>query len=301
MVNRWSLSRHRVVGTACVALAVVGASWIGVRLSAGSPNDGFYLVIGASAAKGFEPSGSMTPRGPAEGPTANGYANDVDAMLATTGTPLALQNISCPGETIQTFVGGGDACTPTTSMLSRAENILHDQYEEKGVVTIDVGFNNIRPCLQFASVDESCVASTVALIKEDLPQALSGLEKAAGPGVTFVGVPYGDPFLGHYVNSSLGPANATSTLVAMNRLDTALDGAFKASKIAVAPITTALKMNDTKKTGRHDGQVVPENVATACDTTWMCRPAPWGPNDHPNNDGYSLIAKAIVGVLPRSF
>jgi hypothetical protein len=172
--------------------------------------------------------------------------------------------------------------------------------EKTGVVTIDVGFNNIRPCLQFTTIEESCVKSSVALIKEDLPEALSGLEKAAGPAVTFVGVPYGDPYLGHYVNSSLGSANATSTLRAMKTMDAALDDAFNASKIVVAPVATALKMNDTKMTGHYDGRVVPEDVAMACDTTWMCRIAPWGPNDHPNNLGYATIAKAIDQVLPAS-
>ncbi len=240
----------------------------------------------------------MTPRGPAEAATNNGYANDLDAVLAAKGSPLTLDNIACPGETIQTFVDGGDACTPSTSLLSRAESFLRDKSGEIGIVTIDIGFNDIRPCLQFTKVDESCVASSVALIKRDLPQAVSGLEKAAGRGVAFVGVPYGDPFLGHYLDSSLGPANAMATLQAVKEMDAALDAAFKASNVAVAPVASALMVSDTKMTGHYDGRVVPENVAKACETTWMCRAAPWGPNDHPDNKGYSIIATAITHVLP---
>jgi lysophospholipase L1-like esterase len=299
MAIRPSLSPRRTLGIACAALVIVGATWLGVQLS-GSSSHGFYLVIGASDAKGFEPIGSMSPRGPNEAATNNGYANDVDEVLTEKGSPLTLVNIACPGETVQTFVHGGDACTPTTSLLSRAESFLRSQRGATGVVTIDVGFNNIRPCLQFTTVDESCVESSVALINKDLPLALSGLEKAAGPGVTFVGIPYGDPFLGHYLNSSLGPANATLTLSAMKRMDAALDDAFEASKIAVAPVASALKISDTKMTGHYDGRAVPEDVATACETTWMCRAAPWGPNDHPNNKGYATIANAIVQVLPAS-
>jgi hypothetical protein len=83
-------------------------------------------------------------------------------------------------------------------------------------------------------------------------------------------------------------------------MDAALDDAFAASKIVVAPVATALKMSDTKMTGHYDGRVVPEDVAMACDTTWMCRTAPWGPNDHPNNLGYATIAKAIDQVIPAS-
>jgi lysophospholipase L1-like esterase len=284
-------------GIVCLALMVIGVALIGIRIAGGS-SAGFYLVIGASDAKGFEPTGTMTPRGSGEAATSNGYATDVDAMLADRGTPLTLFNIACPGETVQTFVNGGDACTPSSSMLSRAESFLSDNAGEAGVVTIDVGFNDIRPCLQFTKVDESCVAKSVELIRHDLPQALSGLEKAAGSGVAFVGVPYGDPFLAHYLDPSLGPANATATLHAMEELDGALDAAFTASNVAVAPVASALAVSDTTMTGHYEGRVVPEDVAMACETTWMCRPKPWGPNDHPDNEGYSMIAAAITHVLP---
>jgi lysophospholipase L1-like esterase len=273
---------------------------IGVRALASGSDTGFYLVIGASAAKGYEPSGSVGPRGPNEAATSNGYANDLDKMLAAKDLPLTLNNIACPGETIQSFVNGGDACSASLSQLNRAESFLRDNFEKTGVVTIDIGFNNIRPCLQFTSVEWSCVAKSVALIKKDLPQALSGLETAAGPRVVFVGVPYGDPYLGHYLVPSLGPANSAATLRAMKEMDTALVSAFKAAKMAVAPVTSALQISDAKTTGHYKGRVVPENVAMACETTWMCRDAPWGPNDHPDNEGYSIIAKAIANALPAS-
>lgn len=288
------------MGISCLVVVVIGAALIGARVIANRSNAGFYLVIGASAARGFEPTGSMTPRGPAEAASNNGYANDLDSMLAAKGSKLALDNIACPGETIQTFVGGGDACTPTTSQLSRAESFLRDHTGESGVVSIDVGFNNIRPCLQFTTVSESCVASSVALIHQDLPKALAALKKAAGPKVTFVGVPYGDPFLGHYLVNSEGPANATETLQAMNEMDAALDAAFGGSNMAVAPVTSALKLSDTSMTGDYGGHRVPEDVAMACKTTWECRATPWGPNDHPDNEGYSMIAKAIEQELPAS-
>jgi lysophospholipase L1-like esterase len=299
MVKRESWSHRRKIGTTFVALVVVVGTLVGVLVSTRS-SSGFYLVIGASAAKGFEPIGTMGPRGPNEAATDNGYANDLDAMLAAKGSSLTLDNIACPGETIQTFVNGGDACSPSLSQLDRAEKLLRHNSGENGVVTIDVGFNNIRPCLQFSNVDASCVASSVQLIDQYLPKALAGLQKAAGPGVTLVGVPYGDPFLGHYVAPTLGPANATATLRAMTTLDAALDRAFRAANIRIAPVVTALKTSDAKMTGEYEGRLLPQNVAMACETTWMCRAAPWGPNDHPDNEGYSIIAKAIEGVLPSS-
>jgi hypothetical protein len=240
----------------------------------------------------------MTPKGPAEAATNNGYATDLVAILTAKGLPLRLENIACPGETIKSFIDGGDACTPLTSQLSRAESFLRDNSQETGIVTIDVGFNNIRPCLQFAKVDEKCVATAVALIKRELPQALKGLKAAAGRRVAMVGLLYGDPFLGHYLNSTLGRANALTTLHDVERMDAALDAVFQASGVAVAPVESALMVNDVAMTGHFDGRTVPQNVAMVCQTTWMCRTAPWGPNEHPDNLGYSIIARAIAHVLP---
>ncbi len=294
-----SWPRGRKIGAVCVALAVLGAISVGVRLSA-EPRASFYLVIGASDAKGFEPTGTMGSRGPNEAATKNGYASDVAKLLDEKGSPLTLVNIACPGETVQSLVNGGDACSPSVSLLSRAEGFLRQRRGASGLVTVDVGFNDIRPCLQFSEVDQDCVNSSVALVRKYLPRALAGMERAAGPNVTFVGVLYGDPFLGHYLDSSLGPSNARATLRAMKALDAALDAAFRASKVAVAPVETALDMSDSRLTGRFDGRVLPQNVATACKTTWMCRTAPWGPNDHPDNEGYSVIARAIVSVVPAS-
>ncbi|HTT59390.1 MAG TPA: SGNH/GDSL hydrolase family protein [Acidimicrobiales bacterium] len=301
MARRQALLRRHLRAVVGVAVVLSGTLFLVVSLSTGGASAGFYLVIGASDARGFEPSGTMTPRGPAEAATNNGYANDLASMLSAKGSSVTLDNIACPGETIQSFVGGGDACTPSTSQLRRAETFLREHAADSGIVTIDVGFNDMRPCLQFARVDEKCVASSVALVKEDLPAALVGLERAGGPQVTFVGITYGDPFLAHYLTPSLGPSNAAATLGAMERLDAALDAVFTAAHMDVAPVESALRVDDTAVTARYDGRPVPVNVAEACKTTWMCRAAPWGPNDHPNNEGYSLIARAIAQVLPPPF
>ncbi len=35
----------------------------------------------------------------------------------------------------------------------------------------------------------------------------------------------------------------------------------------------------------------------ACGLTWMCAADPYGPNFHPNDDGYRTIAAAIADAL----
>jgi hypothetical protein len=38
-------------------------------------------------------------------------------------------------------------------------------------------------------------------------------------------------------------------------------------------------------------------VVRICQWTWMCAPAPLGPDIHPNQAGYGVIAHTIAGVL----
>ena len=42
---------------------------------------------------------------------------------------------------------------------------------------------------------------------------------------------------------------------------------------------------------------VPLNVARICMWTWVCAPAPLGPDNHANADGYRVIAGAFAAKL----
>ena len=42
---------------------------------------------------------------------------------------------------------------------------------------------------------------------------------------------------------------------------------------------------------------VPVSVAMICEMTWMCAPAPQGPNIHPNHAGCAAYASANLSVL----
>ena len=44
--------------------------------------------------------------------------------------------------------------------------------------------------------------------------------------------------------------------------------------------------------------LLPVNVANICELTYMCDPAPVGPDIHANDAGYSLIADTIEAMLP---
>jgi hypothetical protein len=66
-------------------------------------------------------------------------------------------------------------------------------------------------------------------------------------------------------------------------------------------VPAAFLSSDSTPASIAGGHVVPKNVAEVCDLTFMCRAYPWGPDDHPNNSGYELIARQIVRVLPTSW
>jgi hypothetical protein len=44
--------------------------------------------------------------------------------------------------------------------------------------------------------------------------------------------------------------------------------------------------------------LVPQDVERTCSLTWNCTPGPLGPNPHPNDAGYQLIAQSIAAVVP---
>lgn len=282
-------------------IVAVGLVLLGLLLANADHSNRFYLVIGASSAKGFEPIGQLGLNGkPKEGPTSEGYDEDLVRLEAAKNVSLVLDNIACPGEVVQTMLDGGDACySPHTSQLTAALKFLRAHRSEAGVVTIELGFNNIRPCITFMAGQSDCVPHNIALIESDLPKILRELKRAAGSQVTFVGLQDGDPYLGYYLSGSSGREKAIRSLSTMTALNAALDRVYEDEDIRVAPVARALHMSDSEKMVTRDGRSIPENVASACATTWMCRKLPWGPDDHPNNKGYLIIAKAIEGVLAK--
>jgi hypothetical protein len=268
--------------------------------SASEPTSGFYLDIGASASLGMQPNGIIGRDGH---DTDMGYANDVVTMEAAKGVSLALRQIGCPGETAQSMVGHiADGCyqAPATQM-STAVSLLRANHGEVGLVTIDLGFNNVRPCLTVKLIDETCANNGIALVAKYLPVVLRTLKAAAGTRVHFVGLDYNDPYLAFYMKGAAGAADATKTLAAMTLLNNVLKNDYAAASIPVANVPGIFQDDSTSPTKLSGLGTVPENVAKVCELTWMCKKSPWGPDDHPNNAGYRLIAVAIAAQLPSKW
>ncbi len=261
----------------------------------------FYLDLGASASLGFQPTGVAHHNGAR---TDTGYANDLVYREALRGVTLTLTQMGCPGDIVQTLLNTtqADHCyQPPNTQLTKAVAFLQANQGEPGLVTVDLGFNNIRVCLNKAPINEGCVAAAIAAVRVDLPKILAQLKAAAGPDVRIVGLEYNDPYLGYYLDGASGPAEATSTLVAMDAMNAALAKIYPAAGIAVADVPALFQTDDTTQVTVANFGSVPANVEAACQLTWFCYGAPFGPDDHPNNAGYSLIAQAIEDVLPAKW
>jgi lysophospholipase L1-like esterase len=273
----------------------------GATTSVPTTTSGFYLAIGASASLGFQPTGIVGHNGRR---TSDGYANDLVLLEAYQGVALTLDQIGCPGETVQTILNTkvADHCyaLPKTQM-TQAVAFLQAHRSSVGVVTVDLGFNNIRLCLWASPVDEACANQAIAAVQVDMPKILRELKNAAGPNVRIVGLEYNDPFLARYINGASGAAAATAGLIDMDRLNAALDQAYVGAGVSVANVPALFDTDITTRIAAPGGGVIPENVAQACAMTWMCYLAPFGPDDHPNDAGYALIAQAIAAVLPNSW
>ncbi|HVA53131.1 MAG TPA: GDSL-type esterase/lipase family protein [Acidimicrobiales bacterium] len=295
------------------AMVVVVALVVGVFLvqrsvtaprasaAAGSSFSAFYLDVGASTSLGFQPTGIVHHNGRR---TNTGYANDLLEVEKIKGVSLTLVQLGCPGETVQTILGPTpiNKCykAPETQM-TQAVAFLKAHQGVAGLVTIDLGFNNIRNCVAVMPVNEACANTAIAAVQVDMPKVVRELKAAAGPRVRFVGLEFEDPFLADYLRGSTGPSNATASLAAVSRLNAVLAQAFGRNGVAVANVPAIFQSTNTTPVTLTNVGVIPENVYQACQLTWQCYGLPFGPDDHPNDAGYALIAQAIAAVLPKSW
>ena len=297
--------------TALLIVALVTGALIVGRVSAPAPAGGastpvrftsYYLVVGASESLGFQPTGIPGHNGER---TNQGYANDLLFRESLQGVALTIEQVGCGADTVQSLLDTttrADVCNqPPTTQLTRATTYLAAHKTDPVLVTVDLGFNDVRPCMQDDPVNDNCIDQGITAVQRDLPVIMKDLKAASGPQTRFVGLEYGDPFLGYYLDGPSGPARATATLQGMDALDTVLGHIYANAGVAVAKVPTLFEMNDNALVTLDNVGTIPVNVQEACALTWFCDAAPFGPDDHPNNAGYSLIAQAIEDVLPRSW
>jgi lysophospholipase L1-like esterase len=295
-------SIQRAIPAIAVASVFTIATFLATVLGTGgfagaaTPTTAFYLDLGASQSVGVQPVTSHHGQ-----PTNRGYANYLVALEAAKGVTLQLTQLGCPGESTTTMMVGKDRCYRSLdSQLSDAVAFLRAHQGQTGLVTVELGFNNVARCLGSPALAGACVVRQIGNVSQQLPRILNALKAAAGPNVTIVGLGHADPFLANALGGPAGTASAAQSLKAMQQLNSALANIYATNSIPMVNVAAAFKMTVTSQTVLAGVGTVPLNVAQACLLTWMCQPAPLGPNLHPNDAGYQVIASAIAAVLPAA-
>jgi len=259
----------------------------------------FYLSLGDSLSQGIQPDLSGV-----NGPTAQGYPDQLETMLQTSIPRLRLVKLGCSGETTSTMIRGGICGYPAHSQLAQATQFLRAHRGKVALVTIDIGANDPNSCIIGKPMSRvfGCISNQITQTERNITSIMSRLRAAAGNRVLIVGMTYYVPELGLWRQSQMGKELALLTEGFAAGVNHLLAARYHRYGARVADVFDAFKSADfAGATGRTHlaHSVVPPNVLAVCSLTWMCAPRPRGPNEHANDAGYRVIAKtfwqAIVG------
>jgi lysophospholipase L1-like esterase len=253
----------------------------------------YYVALGDSLAGGFQPNGDFE----------HGYADQLYSTLEAGDPTLQLVKLAC-GDTTSSMISGvypwgslgsryfcgyrsQSSLLAHGSQLDDAVAFLHAHSQFVSLITIDIGGNDVAPCV--FSLDQACLDDALATINQNLPVILSALQEAA-PGVPIVGMNYYDPLLAYWFTSPDDAATANQMVV--EQLNPTLEQIYTGYSIPVADVETAFSTTDwTLVNG------IPLNVENICEWTWACDPT-YGLDVHANTVGYGVIAAAFEQVLP---
>jgi lysophospholipase L1-like esterase len=246
----------------------------------------YYLSLGDSLAQGYQPiGGPWSPLGSAG--YNQGYADQLLKLVRDRYEHLRLVKLACGGETTTTMLVGSPWCGagfPAGSQLAEAVAFLHAHRGEVAFVTLDIGGNDLT------SPDGGGAAATQA----KLPMILAQLREAAGPEVPILGMNYYHPFLPDVWFGTHDVAVLARTVDAITAFNDLLESLYAAAGDPVADVESAFSTTDV---GDADGDGVPDDVEQVCAWTWRCASPPHGPDIHPNNAGYGVIAHAFEHAL----
>ncbi|MFY9588861.1 MAG: SGNH/GDSL hydrolase family protein [Actinomycetota bacterium] len=290
--------KRRLITIVAVAVILLAAGT--APALAGGTKDVYYMSIGDSLAKGYQPPFSKNPSS-----FHQGYADQLFKIVRSEIPSLRLVKLGCGGETTDTIINGVDYCPfPEGSQLAQAVNFLESHPGQVEFITIDIGGNDIfDSCLDFESgvLDPDCVGEIVPAIQANLTTILQTL-KVAAPGVPIYGMTYYDPFLGYWVQGPNGspadPSLAQADAQAWAPFNAGLVSTYQANGVTVADVAGAFATSDFDHFVPLKGYgLVPQNVANDCNWTYNCTPPPLGWDVHANDDGYGVIAEAFADVV----
>ena len=299
---------RRIATTIAVATVVVatGAMAGGVPALATSHGakattaSSFYLSLGDSLAQGVQPN--------AQGhsvETKQGYPDQLFTALRLGNPTLKLVKLGCPGETTLTMIKGGICSYSLGSQLKQAVAFLAQHKGHVQLVTIDIGANDLNPCLppNLTTINKiaACLAKVFPKVEANLVTIMNALASANGSSgpPPIIGMTYYDPELAGWLGGT--PADKTlakdSVLLAQGFANL-LSGVYTKFGAKVADVFKTFHTTapfSAKVTLPAFGKV-PKAVGYICSYTWMCAAPPVGPNIHANQLGYGVIANTFLDV-----
>ena len=109
-----------------------------------------YVALGDSLAAGYQPGGAELRD--------TAYPALTASRLGADGVGLTVENLGCSGETTTSLLEGGRCEYDAGSQLEQAEALLESRAGEVGLVTIDIGGNDLLRCVRGrADIDTACV------------------------------------------------------------------------------------------------------------------------------------------------
>ena len=287
---------------ATIAVATVAAT---VAMAGGAPafaahrassttTASYYLSLGDSLAQGVQPNSSGT-----DVETNEGYPNQLFAALRTANPTLKLVKLGCPGETTGTMINGGICSYSTGSQLAQAAAFLASHKGKVQLVTIDIGANDLNPCLALPTLNQIvvCLEEVFPQIQTNLTSIMNTLSTASGSGEPpIIGMTYYDPELANWLKGdAASKALAKASIALAQAFGNLLSGVYTAFGAKVADVFTAFHTTQfgAKVTLPEFGKV-PKAVAYICTYTWECAAPPVGPNIHANILGYGIIANTFL-------
>ena len=253
-----------------------------------------YLSLGTSLAAGIQPDASGANR-----LTDEGYADQLHDIVAPEFRKLKLTKLGCPGETTSTMMNGGLCDYEEGSQLAQAVEFLSAHKNKVAIVTIDMGVNDVlaADCIDVptSKVDVVCLLNAFNTLSNNLVAIMATLRQAAHPDTEFVAMNYYNTFLAFWLTGPAGQALAYESALLADILNyDVLGTVYAAFDVPVADVATAY---GSAIFSPNTAAGLPQNVLNICVYTWMCAPAPVGPNIHANRYGYGVIAATIAAVL----
>jgi lysophospholipase L1-like esterase len=282
-----------------VATAAVGgaASALAAHRSTPPPAS-YYLSLGDSLAQGVQPNAKGTSV-----ETKQGYPDQLFTALHLGNPTLKLVKLGCPGETTGTMIKGGICSYPDKSQLAQAAAFLKAHAGHVQLVTIDIGANDLNPCLALTNLKQiiACLNKVIPVAVKNLGTIMATLRKATSTPVPIIGMTYYDPELAFWLKGTKAARTlATDSVALAKAYDTELRTVYKDFSAPVASIFDAFNTANLKGTVTLPAfGKVPTDVGLICSYTWECAAPPVGPNEHANILGYGVIANAFLKVYLR--